>query len=171
MLSTTFRAVRGVLAIGIVAFALTGCGTAGVAAPASAKPSDQASAMKVVAGCMNKLGWSVTSTGDSVQSGNVPNAQRSRYLGDLSKCEEDVFPDQSKFSAEQWKASYDLAIRTADCLARNGKSVESRPSLQAYVDGNGAWNPYNDLFEAGQLTPSELQSMQKKCPQPNYWPN
>jgi hypothetical protein len=165
-----YKLARLLTAAALSLLALTGCSTQ-PAPRESIKPTDHASAMQALAQCMNGRGWQVTASADSIASGSIPTDQQDRYAADLEDCNAGIFPDRTKYTDDQWTAAYELANKTADCLEGQGETIAERPSLQTFVDGQGQWNPYMDLYDAGQLNPSKLAKLEKKCPEPQYWPN
>ncbi len=52
----------------------------------------------------------------------------------------------------------------AECLRERGFDVDDPPSLDEFIEADGAWSPYDSL---PQLTPTEFEQLDRSCPQ---WP-
>lgn len=158
----------------LVALVVTGCQEV-PAAPQSTSGADHADpyerALMNFADCMRERGWDATVSDGGATMANVPQDQRAAQQADGQVCSKEwLTVDLGTFTEAEWQAAYDAARDTAACLERLGFSV-SRPSLQVFVEGEGAWNPYLELIDAGVIRPAEMSRYEEKCPQPGYWPD
>lgn len=55
---------------------------------------------------------------------------------------------------------YSLYLEEVECLEAAGLEVEP-PSLDAYIDGHGAWIPFGDL----KVEPPRVAELEERCPQ------
>jgi len=66
---------------------------------------------------------------------------------------------------EQWAAYYERDLERAACLEGEGYEVSQPPSLDAYIDARGAWDPYEevgDRVDSGE----EWDRLLTVCPPP-----
>lgn len=158
----------GAMVFSILAMALAGCTTGPQAQPAPHATSSLDASQQRLA-CLQEKGWDVELGSDDSVQGAIPAQQMDAFQRDNEVCGRGLIPDKSTFTQEQWSASYAMATETADCLENLGYEVTDRPTLQAYVDILGEWNPYISLLDAGVIAPPQMPSLERSCPQPDYW--
>lgn len=164
-----FRSKRlGLLLGAALVIALAGCTAGSEPAPVPHATSSLDASQRRMA-CLQDKGWEVHLGDDGSVQGTIPIQQMDAFQRDNEECGYGLIPDRSIFTPKQWAAAYAIAIETADCLDARGYHVDDRPTLQAYIDMGGDWNPYIRLLDDGTIKPAEIALLEKSCPQPDYW--
>jgi hypothetical protein len=102
---------------------------------------------------------------------SIPAEQLDAYDKDFSECSEGLVPDIDEFTDADWNTAYQMVIDAVNCLAGIGVTVPEVPSLQEYRDDHGGWSVYQELINTGVIKPGDVETLSRKCPQPDFWPS
>lgn len=161
----------GIRTVGVISLVLvgtllvSGCAgsTAGFEAP---RPTSQQHAILLAKSCMSERGWEVEII-DGATAAEVPDAQMDSYVQAVSECSEILgFTTPRELTDDDLGLAFEAQVANRSCLIELGYDLPKAPTLQAYVDSNGAWTPYSDLPD---LDPDAFASVERECPQYQVW--
>jgi len=72
-------------------------------------------------------------------------------------------PGSPPSNREEWRAVYRRKLDTAACLEAEGHDVPEAPSLEAFIDSGGEWDPY---LAVEDVPYDEWNRLLATCPQP-----
>ena len=116
--------------------------------------------------CMAEKGFTVEIMDDGGISSDVPTEQISQRDAAMEACTSEHGFDQppEPLTDAQLSELYDDLVEVKECLEEAGHEVDDPPSLQSFVDSQGAaWHPYDSLDPSSL---AEFQDVERQCPQP-----
>jgi hypothetical protein len=113
--------------------------------------------------CVNDQGFAVTLDPDGgIGYASVPAEQNQLADAVYYACKAGLrLESPGPMSVEQLEEAYAYMVALAGCLEDQGYSVSDPPSLDAYIDSQGYWNPYSDL----SVPLSDWVPLNRVCPQ------
>ena len=118
---------------------------------------------RLVVACVNDHGFAVTLDPDGgVGFGSVASEQNQLAFAVVLACEHGLdIRGPAPLSTVQLEKMYAYMVALAGCLEAQGYSVADPPSLDAYMDSQGNWNPYDGL----SVGLDDWVALNRACPQ------
>ena len=118
--------------------------------------------------CLRRYGFDGEIAPDLGILTDVPPDQQERFFEVSASCREEVGAQFGlRFGTptpEELTTSFRELLYVRACMIDEGYPVDPPPSLEQYVESQGAiWHPYTAFIEAG-AGPTELQRLQEVCP-------
>ena len=134
------------------------------------KPRSAFEANRMVADCLIMRGFDVTVGRDWIRYSGTDDADSARYNAATEECGQGLTPDPASFTDAQWTEIYQQSLTTRECLRERGYTFTEPPTLEQFKSSQGAWEPYTELVQAGQLPALQVAELQLTCPGPSFWP-
>ncbi len=136
--------------------------------PTSREESDQ-----IFMDCLAEMGWEVEQMPDGgFTPGEIPPEQGDAYSEATAECSPLALPRPENFTQDEWQEWYESLMETTRCLEEEGYSFPDKPTVQQFIDGQGEWSPYGDLWDSGTVTGiGETELLYEICPEQEFWPS
>lgn len=117
--------------------------------------------------CMAEEGWHGEVRDGGIQFSGTPPDQRPALREAMAECEREVgLPDPSTFTEEDLRRQHAFKVDLRECLVDEGYDLPPAPTVEAFLDMQGAWTPYGDMFHLGFADDhAEWTRLQVVCPQ------
>lgn len=124
---------------------------------------DTYEATRLIVACANDHGFAVTIDPDGgIGFASVTPEQNQLAFAIELACEHGLHVRKpAPLTMEQLEKMYAYMVALAGCLEAQGYSVADPPSLDAYIDSQGDWNPYDGL----SLGLDAWVPLNRTCPQ------
>lgn len=167
---------------GVIAGLVLLAGCAGTGAPTStvldesARPEQSLrdlthrEVMELIASCLREEGWNPVLTEDGgLRFGGVPVELRETLREATAECERRIgMPEPRPLDAGELEEVYAMQLEALACVRSEGYQLPDPPSLEAYIESQGRWQPHEQAFHLLGTDDAEWTRLNEVCPQPFY---